>query len=110
MFDLSPYRALWLVAMFDLPVETKTDRRRYVRFRTRLLEEGFFMLQLSVYARFCPSEEASKAVRRRVRGAVPPGGQVRLVHITDRQFAMMEVFERGKPTKPEPEPAQLTLF
>src|SRR5690606_25570553 len=48
---LSEYEGMWLFAMFDLPVVTKTDRRNYARFRKKLLEEGFMMLQFSVYAR-----------------------------------------------------------
>ena len=57
--NLSAYRAMWLLAMFDLPVETKDNRRDYVRFRRVLLKDGFMMLQFSVYARYIPSEEAA---------------------------------------------------
>jgi CRISPR-associated protein Cas2 len=57
---LSGYRAVWLFTLFDLPVLTKTDRRNYTRFRKALVREGFMMLQLSVYARYCASEEAAQ--------------------------------------------------
>ncbi len=107
---LSEYEGMWLCAMFDLPVVTKTDRRNYARFRKKLLEEGFMMLQFSVYARYFPSEEASKAHRRRIRAALPPGGHVRLLHVTDHQFGKMEVYVSRKREKPEQPPAQLTLL
>ena len=68
---LSAFRPMWLMAMFDLPVEEKEDRRNYARFRKALLKDGFMMLQLSVYARYLPSEEAAEAHRRTVRAAVP---------------------------------------
>lgn len=107
---LSEYEGMWLFAMFDLPVVTATDRRNYARFRKKLLEEGFMMLQFSVYARYFPSEEASKGHRRRIRAALPPGGHVRLLHVTDHQFGKMEVYISQKREKPEEPPAQLTLL
>ena len=58
---LSAYRSVWLMAMFDLPVETPDNKRDYVRFRKALLKDGFMMLQFSVYARYIPSEEAAEA-------------------------------------------------
>ncbi|HHT9133449.1 MAG TPA: CRISPR-associated endonuclease Cas2, partial [Candidatus Avalokitesvara rifleensis] len=51
-YEFSEYRAMWLFAMFDLPVDTKKARREYTRFRKALLTEGFTMLQYSVYARY----------------------------------------------------------
>lgn len=108
--NLSAYRAMWLVAMFDLPVETKENRKDYARFRKTLLKDGFMMLQFSVYARYIPSEEAAEVHRRTVRIAVPPLGQVRLVALTDHQFAKMEVFYGRKPREPEEPPAQILLF
>lgn len=101
---------MWLFAMFDLPVETPAARQAYARFRKLLLSMGFSMLQYSVYARYCPSEEASAAYRSQVRAGLPDDGQVRLLAVTDRQFGKMEVFF-GKKRKPaEDPPAQLMLF
>ena len=108
--NLSAYRAMWLVAMFDLPVETKENRKDYARFRKALLKDGFMMLQFSVYARYIPSEEAADAHRRTVKSVIPPLGQVRLVALTDHQFARMEVFFGRKPKEPEEPPAQILLF
>ena len=64
---ISAYRSLWLIAMFDLPVETSANRRDYTRFRKALLKDGYMMLQYSVYSRYLPSEEAAEAHRRTVR-------------------------------------------
>ena len=108
--SLSAYRAMWLMAMFDLPVETKENRRHYARFRKLLIKDGFMMLQYSVYARYIPSEEAAEAHRRTVRLAVPPLGEVRRSAVTDHQFGQMEVFYGRKPREPEEPPAQIMLF
>ena len=107
---LSAFRPMWLMAMFDLPVEEKIDRRNYARFRKALLKDGFMMLQYSVYARYLPSEEAAEAHRRTVRSAVPPLGQVRLIAVTDHQFGKMEVFYGRKPREPEQPQNQMLLF
>lgn len=101
---------MWLIAMFDLPVETGENRRDYTRFRKALLKDGFMMLQFSVYARFIPSEEAAESHRRTVRSVVPPLGQVRLIAITDHQFGKMEVFLGRKLRPPEDAPTQIVLF
>ena len=107
---LSAFRPMWLMAMFDLPVEEKEDRRNYARFRKVLLKDGFMMLQLSVYARYLPSEEAAEAHRRTIRAAVPPLGQVRIIAVTDHQFGKMEVFYGRKPRHPEEPQSQMLLF
>lgn len=101
---------MWLFAMFDLPVATKAERKRYAKFRKILVEDGFSMLQFSVYARYCADEESAVAHRRHVRGAIPPEGHVRLLSITDRQFGKMENFIGKKPTPTEKSPQQLSLF
>jgi CRISPR-associated protein Cas2 len=73
-------------------------------------KEGFMALQYSVYARYYESEEASKACRRRVAAKVPELGRVRVLHVTERQFATMSVLF-GKRIEPVEEPPdQLLLF
>lgn len=101
---------MWLFAMFDLPVKTQKERRRYAQFRKALLKEGFTMMQFSVYARYCGSEEASEVHRRHVEACLPPDGQVRLIAVTDRQFGKMQIFYGQKPRSAEKPPAQLVLF
>ena len=68
------------------------------------------MLQFSVYARYCASEEASQVHRKRISGALPPDGEVRLMTLTDRQFGKMQVFHGKKRREPEHAPQQLELF
>ena len=109
-FILSGYRAVWLLAMFDLPIGSPQARRDYTHFRNSLLAHGFSMLQFSVYARFFPNLESSRAYRNQILRAMPPSGEVRLLTITDRQFGKMEVFLRGIRTPPEKPLDQLLLF
>lgn len=101
---------MWLIAMFDLPVETKAARKRYAQFRKLLLSEGFTMLQYSVYARHLASEESGDILKKRLRSQLPPDGQVRLLPVTDRQFGKMEVYFGKKRKETEDPPAQFMLF
>jgi CRISPR-associated endonuclease Cas2 len=46
--------------MFDLPVDTPGARRDYTKFRKGLLQDGFSMMQYSVYIRHCANEDNAK--------------------------------------------------
>lgn len=48
-----------LMVMFDLPVETSKQRREYRKFHKRLIQEGFLIIQYSVYARVCVSRQSA---------------------------------------------------
>lgn len=109
-WDPSGYKWMWLFALFDLPVQTKQDRKDYARFRKFLLSQGFCMLQFSVYARHCPTEESGEGMKARIRPAVPPAGQVRLLMVTDKQFGKQEVYLGKKRVAEEEPPPQLMLF
>lgn len=106
----SEFRSMWLLAMFDLPMETKDQRREYAQFRKLLLRCGFVQLQYSVYARHAASEESIEPVRTKLRTGLPPHGEVRLMAVTDHQFGKMEVYYGKKRQKTEVAPAQYALF
>lgn len=104
------YRIMWIFVYYDLPTDTKKDRKYASAFRMDLLRDGFTMLQYSIYTRHCPSRENSEVHIKRVKSFLPPKGEVILFTLTDRQFGMMEFF-RGKDEKQKPKtPQQLELF
>lgn len=101
---------MWVLAMFDLPVDTKEARRAYARFRKALLKDGFSRLQFSVYVRHCASEENADVHVVRVERSLPADGEVRILTITDKQFERMRVFWGKLRKPPESPPRQLELF
>ena len=101
---------MWLMVMFDLPVVTAEEKRQYTRFRKYLLREGFLQLQFSVYARFSASRENAQKYYRYIQSAVPPGGRVRLLMVTDKQFGDMVSLYGTKLEDVEKKPEQLLLF
>lgn len=60
-------KTMWMVVMFDLPVDTKAARKEANDFRKRIKKDGFTMMQLSVYMRHCPSRENADVHERRVK-------------------------------------------
>lgn len=101
---------MWVFVLFDLPVKTKPQRKIASGFRKALLEDGFWMLQFSVYARPCPTQEIAGVHFERMRSLLPREGHVRMIQITDKQFARMQSFHAGKRARLEAPPGQLTLF
>ncbi|MCH7688907.1 MAG: CRISPR-associated endonuclease Cas2 [Planctomycetes bacterium] len=108
--QISGYRCMWVLVMFDLPTDTKPARREYTLFRGMLLKDGFSMMQYSVYSRHCASQENADVHVQRIERNVPPDGEVRIITITDKQFERMRIFW-GKMRKPTEEPPrQLEFF
>lgn len=106
----SEYRIMWVLVFFDLPTETKRERKFYAEFRKKLLQDGFTMFQFSIYVRHCPSRENAEVHIRRVKLSLTPLGKVGILCITDKQFGMMEIFYQAKETKSQVPPQQLELF
>ena len=111
MFErLNAYRIMWVLVFFDLPTETKKERKTYARFRKDILADGFNMFQFSIYLRHCASRENADVHIQRVKNILPSKGHVGIMCITDKQFGMMELF-RGKELAETPEMVQqLELF
>jgi len=104
------WRSMWVFAMFDLPTDTPKARKAYARFRKYLLEDGFSMIQYSVYARHCASIENAEVHMKRVGDQVPLEGEVRCLMITDRQFGRIAVYVGKKRLPKAVSPSQLELF
>ncbi|MBA5727316.1 CRISPR-associated endonuclease Cas2 [Bombella mellum] len=84
-------RFLWLMIFFDLPVRTKSQRRQATRFRNFLRDDGFIMLQYSVYVRVGRGQDSLDKHVRRVRSVLPREGSVRALQVTDKQYGRMEI-------------------
>ena len=101
---------MWILVHFDLPTETKKDRKNYTQFRKKIMADGFNMFQFSMYIRHCSSKENTEVHIKRVKSILPPKGHVGILTITDKQFGMMEIF-RGHQIVEGPETSQqLELF
>ncbi|MGP1515819.1 MAG: CRISPR-associated endonuclease Cas2 [Bacteroidales bacterium] len=104
------YRVMWVMIFFDLPTETKRERKIYSDFRKKLLSDGFSMFQFSIYLRHCPSKENAKVHINRVKRILPVHGHVGILSITDKQFGEMELFFGRKEKELPNLGQQLELF
>lgn len=101
---------MWVFVYYDLPTDTKKDRRQAALFRKNLIRDGFTMMQYSIYTRHCASRENADVHMKRVKRILPPKGEVIMFTLTDKQFGMMEFF-KGKSEAEKPDtPQQLELF
>ena len=101
---------MWLLVFFDLPTETKRDRKAASLFRKRLLQDGFSMFQFSIYIRHCASRENATVHIKRVKSFLPEHGHIAILNITDKQFGMIELFHGKKESDKPNTPLQLELF
>ena len=110
MERLSEYRVMWILVFFDLPTDTKKDKKAYADFRKNLQRDGFTMFQFSIYVRHCASKENAAVHIKRVKSFLPEYGKVGIMCITDMQFANIELFYGKKSVEPNTPGQQLELF
>ena len=110
MERFSEYRVMWVLVFFDLPTETKKDKRAYALFRKHLMMDGFTMFQFSIYVRHCASMENAEVHARRINSFVPEFGRVAVMCITDKQFANIKIYHGSKIAKKKSGHVQLELF
>ena len=104
-------RFMRLIVFFDLPVVKKKDRKEYQQFRRFLLNDGYMMIQFSVYSRICNGIDGVNKHLNRLNKNLPAKGSVRYIQVTEKQYSEMK-FLVGKP-KPQEKvvnATQLSLF
>ncbi len=102
----------WMLVLFDLPVGTKRERKQATQFRQHLLDDGYSMLQFSVYMRSCNSWERMRKHARRLRIFAPEGGNIRAIQMTEKQWvrSIAIISEHYRKTKKTSEMQQLSMF
>lgn len=107
---LNQYRILWVLVFFDLPTETRLERKVAASFRKKIMSDGFVMFQFSIYLRHCTSRENADVHIKRVKNILPEKGHIGILTITDKQFGDMEIFYGKKEAPRAPVAQQLELF
>ncbi|MDB5658470.1 MAG: CRISPR-associated protein Cas2 [Cypionkella sp.] len=101
---------MWILVMFDLPTDTKLQRKAAGDFRNFLLDTGYARCQFSIYARFVNGKEAVDTRVNQIERALPPSGDVQILNFTDRQFGDIVHFSDQGRRGPRKNPEQLVLF
>jgi CRISPR-associated protein Cas2 len=109
--DTEKFKMGWLIVAFDLPVVEDEQRKRATKFRNFLLDDGYQMLQFSVYARACVSFARQETHVDRLKKNLPPEGSVRALFVTraqwERSFVIYGTPAQEKPPEGLPEQIQL---
>lgn len=98
-----------LMIMFDLPVETSEERKEYRKFRKNLINEGFIMIQYSVYVRVCVNKKSAEFTEKHIESFLPSKGVVQSLILTEKQYNDMH-FLLGKKIKEVRNSAERTII
>lgn len=90
------YKFMRLLIMFDLPMDNNGEKREYSIFRKYLIENGFLMLQYSIYVRICTNQSMADAYMNKINDNLPSDGNVRGLIITEKQYEKMKLFLGNK--------------
>ena len=101
---------MWMMVMFDLPTETRAQRKSATQFRKFLLDEGFEMVQFSVYVQFTGTSENSQKFVRAIQRNNPTYGDVNILFFTDKQFSNIIHIQNRVAKSLKEQPEQFELF
>lgn len=96
--------------MFDLPVVTDKDRKTATKFRNFLLDDGFIMMQYSVYSRICKNNDDLNKHINRLKINTPKTGNVRLLQVTENQYNNIIMFSGTKEVEEDISIDNLLIF
>lgn len=88
---MSMNKFMRMLVFFDLPVKTAQERKAATQFRKFLIQDGYHMVQYSVYARVCNGNDAVKKHETRLKQKLPSEGSIRLLIITEKQYEDMQI-------------------
>lgn len=80
-----------LMIMFDVPTETKSDRKKYINFRKNLIKSGFTMFQKSIYIKLLRNISSTNEEIKKIREFCATSGNVRAITMNLQQFKKMHV-------------------
>lgn len=106
---LNRYELMWMLIFFDLPVIEKEERKAAADFRNFLLDNGFSMVQYSIYTRLFSGKDACEKYYSLIRDNLPKEGKVDILLITDKQYGNIVSYNSGQKRRKKQE-EQFLLF
>lgn len=98
------------MVLFDIPSSNKSEQKIASKFRNKLLDLGFTMMQYSVYIKFCPDKYHIEKYEKIIRGIIPKIGNINILKIQNQQYANMISFNDNQETKLNEFPKQYQNF
>ena len=83
-------RVMRTMVFFDLPNVYLRDKKNYIKFRKYLVNDGFIMMQESVYSKLVLNSQQSTLLINRIRKNAPKRGIIQVMTITEKQYSQIE--------------------
>lgn len=80
-----------IIVLYDLPTTSSSDLREYRKFRKYLINEGFLMIQESVYSKLALNHSTAKKIIKNLKENKPKKGSVVALTVTEKQYNSMEL-------------------
>ena len=90
-------------------VQVKTERKAATEFRNFLLDNGFSMVQYSIYTKLFSGKDACEKYYKLIGRNLPSEGKVDIITITDKQYENIISYTAAEKT-PKKRQEQLLLF
>ncbi|GMO46144.1 MAG: hypothetical protein Ta2B_27500 [Termitinemataceae bacterium] len=71
----SKYELMWMMVLFDLPVVEKQERKDATEFRNFLLNNGFAMVQYSIYIKVLSGTDSCQKYYNLIEKHLPKQGR-----------------------------------
>ena len=83
-------RIVRTIVFFDLPNIYAKDRKNYSLFRKFLINEGFIMIQESVYTKIVLNSIQAELLTEKIKKNSPKKGIIQLMTITEKQYSQIK--------------------
>lgn len=83
-------RIVRTIVFFDLPNIYAKDRKNYSLFRKFLINEGFIMMQESVYTKIVLNSIQAELLTEKIKKNSPKKGIIQLMTITEKQYSQIK--------------------
>lgn len=99
-----------IMVFFDLSTITYKDKKEYRRFRKLLINEGFIMMQESVYYKLALNPSIVTSVKNKLEKGKPKEGLIQILTVTEKQFSGMDTIVGGISTNKLDTTKRLVIF
>ncbi|GMO62976.1 MAG: CRISPR-associated endonuclease Cas2 [Treponemataceae bacterium] len=99
-----------MLVLFDLPVVEKDERKEATDFRNFLLNNGFAMVQYSIYTKVLSGTDACQKYYKLIESNLPQRGKVDILTITDKQYGNIKSYTAQCKVRKKNDVQQLLLF
>lgn len=80
-----------MMLFFDLPSVSEVDKKNYLKFSKFLKNNGFIMMQFSIYTKIVMTTHNVNYYKSKVYKNAPNQGNIRILVVTEKQYNSMEL-------------------